>query len=229
VAFCCTAHERTVTDNGLGLDLLAGSKLIVEGPIRIEGNRYGGINATGASVRFWWGEYAIRNNGPVGIAVSHAGSVHLSGDGVVEDHTQAGISLVGSTVTLAGNVSVRNNGTPGGTMNGGIVAATGSVVSVNMGAGGSIAGNAGPGLLLTHNSTARLQRATVSGNQGDGVHVAALSSVLLFKTISIVGNAGFDLFCTPNSYGSGERSGVGRMLCPAFNQSPLPAGGPGER
>jgi hypothetical protein len=69
----------------------------------------------------------------------------------------------------------------------------------------------------------------VSGNNGEGVRVAALSSVLLFEPNSVTGNAGFDLVCTPNSYGSGKPTGVGRMLCPAFDQLLSMPGGPGDR
>jgi hypothetical protein len=229
VAFCCGYHETKVIDNWQGLSLLAGSKFIVQSITRIEGNLSGGITLDGASARFWGGQYTVKNNGAVGIAVSHGGSLHLTGEGMIEGHTRAGISLVGSAASLAGNISIRNNGTPGGTMNGGIIATSGSVVSLNTGTTGSITENGGPGLLVTHNSTARLQRATVSANHGAGVQVAALSSVLLFQANSIIGNTGFDLTCTPNSYGSGEKSGIGRMSCPVFDQSPAPPGGPGER
>jgi len=225
VAFCCGFDERKVTENVRGLDFLAGSKLIVEGPLRVEDNRYLGISLAGASARFWGGEQTIRNNGTVGIAVSHGGSLHLSSEAVIENHTQAGISLVGGAASVTGNVSIRNNGTLGRALNGGIVATSGSGVSLNTGTTGSVTGNAGPGLLVTHNSTARLQGATVSGNQEEGVRVAALSSVLLLAPNTITGNAGFDLACMPNSYGSGNSAGVGRMFCPTFDRLlSLPAG-----
>jgi hypothetical protein len=229
VALCCEYGRREVVENSQGFSLLAGSKLIVQGPFRVEGNTSGGLSLAGASARFWYGDHVIRNNGSVGIAVSHGGSLHLSSDAAIENHAQAGISLVGGSASIRGNVSIRNNGTPGQALNGGIVAASGSVVSLNTGATGSVTGNAGPGLLVTHNSTARLQRATVTGNNGEGVRVAALSSVLLFEPNSVTGNAGFDLVCTPNSYGSGKPTGVGRMLCPAFDQLLSMPGGPGDR
>jgi len=132
-------------------------------------------------------------------------------------------------VSIAGDFSIRNNGTAGRDLSGGIVAASGSVVSLNTGAAGSVTGNVGPGLLVTHNSTARLQRAVLTGNQGEGVRAAALSSVLLFAPNIVTGNAGYDLVCTPNSYGSGNPTGVGRMFCPAFGQLFSLPGGPGER
>jgi len=229
VAFCCGFHERKVTGNRQGLSFLAGSKLIVEGALRVEDNLYGGISLAGASARFWWGEHTIRNNGPVGIAVSHGGSLHLSSNATIENHMQAGISLAGGAASVTGNVSIRNNGTLGSALNGGIVAMSGSVVSLSTGSTGSVTGNAGPGLLVTHNSTARLRAATVSGNQSEGVRVAALSSVLLLAPNTITGNAGFDLACMPNSYGSGNPTGVGRMFCPAFDKLLSPPGGPGER
>jgi hypothetical protein len=103
------------------------------------------------------------------------------------------------------------------------------VVSLTTGATGSVTGNTGPGLLVTHNSTARLQGATVTGNQGEGVRVAALSSVLLMGSNSVTGNAGFDLVCSPNAYGSGNPTGVGRMFCPTFDKLLSLPGGPGER
>jgi len=225
VSFCCEYGGREVIDNSSGFSLLAGSKLIAQGPLRVEGNTSCGLNLAGASARFWPGTYTMRDNGPVGITVSYGGTLHLSSDAVIENHTQAGIWLAGGTATVSGNVSIRNNGTPGRAMNGGIVAASGSVVSLYTGSTGSVTGNAGPGLLVTHNSTARLQGATITGNQGEGVRVAALSSVMLFGANVITGNAGFDLVCTPNAYGSGNPSGIGRMVCPAFDQLlSLPAG-----
>jgi hypothetical protein len=229
LSLCCEYGRREVVENSQGFSLLAGSKLIVQGPFRVEGNTYRGLSLAGASARFWYGDHAIRSNGSVGIAVSHGGSLHLSSDVVVENHAQAGISLEGGSASISGNVSIRNNGTPGRDLNGGIVAASGSVVSLNTGATGSVTGNAGPGLLVTHNSTARLQRATVTGNQGEGVRVAALSSVLLIGSNSLTGNAGFDLVCTPNAYGSGNSTGVGRMLCPTFDKLLSLPGGAGER
>jgi len=227
IAFCCEFGERAVTENFEGLSLMAGSKLIVQGPFRVEGNTYLGVSLAGASARFWYGEHTIRNNGAVGIAVSHGGNLHLSSNATIENHTQAGISLVGGAASVTGNPSIRNNGTLGNELNGGIVAMSGSVVSLSTGSIGSVTGDVGPGLLVTHNSTARLQRATVSGNQAEGVRVAALSSVLLLAPNTIIGNAGFDLVCMPNSYGSGNSTGVGRMFCPAFDKLLSPPAGPG--
>lgn len=225
VAFCCGVHERLVARNSQGLSIQAGGMLIVEGPLRVQDNRASGISLTGATARFAWGDYAVRNNGSYGIVAGYGASLSLSGEGVIEDHSQAGILLMGGAASVAGDFSVRNNGTPGQDLTGGIVAVSGSNLSLSTGTTGSVTANAGPGLLLTHNSTARLLGATVSGNQAEGVRAAALSSVLLFAPNTITGNGGLDLVCTPNSYGSGNPAGVGRMFCPAFDKlSSLPAG-----
>jgi hypothetical protein len=227
VAFCCGVHERLVSGNTQGLSIQAGGTLIVEGPLRIEDNRSTGISLTGATAHFVWGRYAVRNNGSSGIVVGYGASLSLSGEGAIENHPQAGILLMGGTASVAGDFSIRNNGAPGRDSSGGVVAQNGSSVSLTTGATGSVTANAGPGLLVTHNSTARLLWATVSGNQAEGVRVAALSSVLLLAPNTITGNAGFDLVCMPNSYGSGNSSGVGRMFCPAFDKLLSPPAGPG--
>jgi hypothetical protein len=224
VSFCCGNYEIDVINNGMGFWMLPGSKLLIQGVTRIEGNSGGGIWLLGSDARLL-GQYTIRGNGPTGISLGNGGNIRLEGSATIEDHTQTGISLTGSTAYLSGHITVQHNGTPNQALNGGIVVAFGSQISMYA---GPITGNQGPGILVTHNSTARVSLASVTGNGGEGVRVQALSSVWLFGGNTIAGNTAFDLSCAPNSYGSGDHSGIGRMFCPTFDRSPTP-GSPVER
>ena len=83
--------------------------------------------------------------------------------------------------------------------------------------------------VLRDNASATLVDTTVTGNGAEGIRVVRLSTAGLFGPLvnTIARNGGFDFFCAPNSFGYGDPSGVGRMYCPGFDQSPQPdPGGP---
>ncbi|MGH7129778.1 MAG: hypothetical protein ACREIV_14505, partial [Planctomycetaceae bacterium] len=64
----------------------------------------------------------------------------------------------------------------------------------------------------------------ITGNDGEGVDIQALSVAFTFNN-EIRDNGGFDLRCSPESYASGAKEGIGRMQCPRFAQAPDPVPG----
>ncbi|MFQ5927288.1 MAG: right-handed parallel beta-helix repeat-containing protein, partial [Terriglobia bacterium] len=114
--------------------------------------------------------------------------------------------------------TIRNTGTAGG-----IVALGNSHLELFS---SEVRNNVGSGVVLRENSSARIFNNTITGNGGNGVRVIRLSTARLFAPNTITGNGNFDFFCAPNSFASGDKTGVGRMFCPKFDQSPEPMLGP---
>jgi hypothetical protein len=120
--------------------------------------------------------------------------------------------------------TIENNGTPGcsATDCGGIVAYVDSHVDL---LGGTVRNNYGPGVYIGNGSAARIISNTITGNAAEGVRLSGLSTAIITDNIAISGNGASDLLCSPNSYGSGDKTGIGKMNCSGFGQEPLPKGG----
>jgi hypothetical protein len=133
-----------------------------------------------------------------------------------------GMILVNTTAVTQwgiGTQVIENNGTTGASSSGGILARNGSYLNL---VNGRVTGNVGPGIDIEDLASALLSNMNVTGNTGYGIKVGALSTVEVGSNNTVQNNGGAGLFCVPNAYGHGDPTGISKMICPGFNQSPSP-------
>jgi hypothetical protein len=241
----------TIQDNGnSGVRVDAGASLLVAegflpwGPSVIQRNPFAGITLSdSATLLFRDGGNVIRSNGTginsaggsvflccdggskivenrVGIR-ANGGTVRVNSPFEIDGNSIGGILLTGANAAL-NTVLLRNNGTAGDPTSGAVLAEGSSHVDLFS---SEVTGNRGSGLVLRDNSSARVFQNVITGNGGSGIRATALSTVTLFAGNGIEGNSDYDLFCAPNSFGSGNADGVKKMFCAGFDRSPLPNGG----
>ncbi len=237
-----------IQDNGGGVRVALGSTFELgepggdATPALVQRNQGVGISVDSDSIVGIYTDTAIQDNGGPGLRLfestanfccstgerkilrnliginANQSNVRFNGPTRIEENQAWGILLNhGSSARLFGQ-SVRNNGLEG------IFVLRTSEVDLNS---SEISDNAAGGLVLRENSAARVQGNTITDNGAEGIHISYLSTMSLFGGNTISQNRGFDVFCAPDSHALGTKSGVGKMSCPRFNQTPDPEpGGP---
>ena len=199
-----------------------GGTLSVRGDTVIANNRIG-IAGGGGEVRFCCAEDThfprIEDNAIYGINL-HGGDLRIGSPITIRNSGSLGINMIGTHAQL-GNVTVRENGTGGISSSSGFLEVVRGDISDN----GRVGTNGGVGIRLINGATGRLLFNRITGNDGEGVDIQALSVAFAFEN-EIRGNGGFDLRCSPESYASGTKEMIGRLQCPRFAQAPDPE--PGE-
>ena len=246
-----TLRSTVIQDNAnAGVRVDAGGDLVIsevfpgDPPTIIQRhNGNGVIVSDGATVTFRDGGNVIQNNGSgissagghvflccdsgskivnnrVGIR-ANGGTVRVNSEFDISDNAIAGVLLTGANGALTAG-SYSNNGMAGEVSSGGVVAEGSSHVDLF---NASVSNNRGSGLVLRESSSARVFNNEIESNGGSGIRLTAMSTATLFGANTATGNGSYDLFCTPNSYGSGDDSGIKKKFCPGFDQSPAPKGG----
>ena len=200
-----------VQRNGIGVIVRSGV-FGLQGATIIQNNGIG-INGTGGTVRSCCEDGATRKiiNNDVGIVLRGTPSLDLRGPLEISGNHNFGIRQFGGFVGINDRVVVRNNGNAG---TAGIAVVGGHLQLLGNAPGDiEISNNPGYGLLLSDNSSARIVNTTIKNNGGHGVRIEALSTAMLFDSVSIFGNHSFDLSCSHNSFERGDNSGVVRLSC----------------
>jgi hypothetical protein len=196
-----------------------GNVLLREGGNRIQHNGTG-ISSAGGHVFLCCDSGTQITNNRVGIR-ANGGTVRINSNFEISDNSIAGVLVTGANAALTAG-TYRGNGAAGDVTSGGVIAEGSSHVDLF---NADVSGNRGSGLVLRDNSSARVFNSALQNNGGSGVRVMALATANLFGGNAAAGNGNYDLFCTPNSYASGDDSGMKRKFCPGFDQSPAPKGG----
>ena len=213
----------TVQRNGNGVIVRSGDFGMLGATI-VQDNGVG-INGTGGLIRVCCQDGLRKiNDNNVGIQLKGV-NLELRGPLEMAGNRAWAIFMSGSFATISDRVTIHDNGAP----ETGAIAVTGGRLELN-GRGPNdidISNNIGNGLLVTDGGTTRIFNTLISNNGAHGLRVEGLSVARLFDTAVMKDNGGFDCSCAPNSVGRGDRSGVRRMFCPGFDQSPDPMpGGP---
>src|SRR3989442_14177303 len=239
-------HDSTVQDNGTGIRVDGGSVTLTSAPFSpgtstVQRNGVGvivrsgdfgmlgativqdngiGINGTGGLIRVCCKDGLRQiNNNNVGIQLSGV-NLELRGPLQMEGNRVFAIRMFGGFASVSDRVSIRNNGLP---ETAGILVTGGHLQLKGLQPNDvEISNNPGNGVTLTDNASARIFNTLISNNGAHGVRLQALSVAQLFSTAVMRDNGGFDYSCSPNSFWRGDRSGVRRMFCPGFDQSPNP-------
>lgn len=214
--------SSVVRGNTIGVVVFSGGHADIFGSTVIQNNNLFGIFADAGSVRLCCeqGQRQIINNG-VGVILANGSTLQVNGPALLQGNTQFGLLLNGSSAAFLfnGGQKIQQNGTPGNSFSGGILARFGSQLDLSV--SGEVVNNIGPGLVVRNNSSARISNQTITGNGGAGVSVFILSSAEVFGN-TISGNGEADLRCSPDSFASGNRAGIQKLFCPNFNVEPLP-------
>ncbi len=212
----------TVIKGGfLGVAVNPGGIANIWGATTIKENSYG-VYSHGGNVFLCcnapYQRKIIDNN--VGIRLN-GGTLNLNGDVLIENNRQAGIQLRGGTVTVnwVSGQTIRRNGTTGMPGSGGILVQTGASLRL---LNAEVSENRGSGIVVQGGSSAMLSGTTIRNNGRYGVEVIAGSTAEILSGTAVSGNVNTDLFCAPNSYAFGDKAGIGKMICPTFDQSPNP-------
>ncbi len=204
-----------------GIGLSDGATLTFRDGGNVIQNNNTGINTSGGHVFLCCDAGSKIVNNRIGIR-ANGGTVRVNSPFLFENNSVAAIFVTGANAILSGGQTYRNNGTSGDVTTGAVVAEGSSHVDLF---DAEITENHGSGLVLRENSSARVFDDRIRNNEGSGVRVTALASVTSFGLNTIDGNGSYDLFCAPNSFGSGDATGIRKMFCPGFDQSPQPRGG----
>jgi hypothetical protein len=199
--------HTNITNNssGFGIDMRGGSRAqfgAESGPHVIAGNQNGGVSLQeGAEISFWNGGFPtyIENNGPVGISGGFNSQITLFNDVEISGHTGPALDLyAGSQAYLFGANNLHNNGTAGDTRSAGIRLDGNSEVFLR---GGTVAQNAGPGILALVNSSADLTGVSFAANTGGMVVCDSSAYMVSDLTVGPVTAPGVGCR-TPNSLGN---------------------------
>ena len=179
-----TTFGRTTISNNAsaGVQLFGGAKTqfgSLSGPNVISGNQSGGISVQETSeVSFFnfGSQTYIQNNGPFGVSAGLGSQVTLY-DGVeISGHHGPALDLYASSQgNMYGANNLHNNGTVGDARSAGIRVDGNSELFLR---GGTVAQNAGPGILALVNSSVDLTGVSFSSNSG-GLVVCDSSAVMV--------------------------------------------------
>jgi hypothetical protein len=235
--------DSTLQDNGIGLRVDGGSTVSLHSTPFSPGTSTVRRSNTGIQVRsghfFLHGATVVASNG-TGIEGT-GGEIRICcQDGLREiSDNEVGMQLSGVNLELKGPLEMVGNRSHAIRMFGGFASLTDRVTIRENGRadtaaiivyGGhlqlngrqpgdiDISANPGIGLALTDTASARVRNTSITDNGGHGVRVQALSVAQLLDGAVFRHNGGFDLSCTRNSFGRGDRSGVRRMFCPGFDR-----------
>jgi hypothetical protein len=172
------------------------------------------------------GQRKIADN-QIGIVAQLNSQVSFIFSNLIEENSTVGLFLVGGSADIAGSTIIQQNGSFASSGLGGILATNNARVEMNgevpfLSSDPEVSANRGTGIILTDGSSARLFSADINNNAGDGVRVLNLS-VVRIEGSSIRGNGGFSLFCSKESFASGELSKADKAFCPKFKQLSEPA------
>ncbi len=216
-----TVQNGHISGNSYGIGVDQNAYAEIAGSVVIANNTNYGLRVYGGRALIGGIDVQILGSN-MGIAVN-SGTVVTGGDSLlIQGNTTWGVFLsADSSIRFnSTTTTIEGNGTAGCvTLDcGGIAAYVGSYLDL---LGCTVRNNYGVGAWLSMGSSGRVGNNSITGNGGPGVYVGGLSSAMVY-TNTISGNAGFDLYCTPSSYVSGDKTGIGRMSCTGFNNDPLP-------
>ena len=168
--------------SGYGVDMRGGSRAqfgALSGSNIISGNQSGGVSLQeGAEISFWNGGWQtqIQNNGPVGISAGFHSQVTMFNDVEISGHSGPAVDLYASSQAyLFGANNLHNNGVSGDPSSAAIRLDGNSEAFLR---GGTVAQNAGPGILALVNSSVDLTGVSFSENSG-GLVVCDSSAVMV--------------------------------------------------
>ena len=219
-------------DNGSGIVVSYSAHASIFGNTRIEDNDTG-IEILGARVNLCCADGLRRLTGN-GCAVSaDFGTLISHGPVLIQGNRDWAMNMRNTTARLFPGAEILDN-------QAGVVATFGSVLqfwSVD------VSGNGGFGIILSDdssiqlensevtsnsagifvgaNSSAQVSGSTITDNASAGLRLTALSTGSVWGNV-VRDNGSWDLFCSPNSYAQGEKSGFDRVFCPGFDKSPNP-------
>ena len=167
------------------------------------------------------GRVALLNN-VFGLVVTNGAHFVLAGPVLVQGNAQDGVRIRNAFGSLfpsdgTSGPTIQGNGTspnpPCCAPDAGISVANNGGLDVQA---GLVTNNAAPGIIVEDNSSVRLIGPLSITSNPIGVEVSAVSSAALFLAPSIIGNAGGDVVCGPDSDAHGDLSAVGKLNCPQF-------------
>jgi hypothetical protein len=213
-----SAGTSIVQRNGFGI-LVRSGVAGIQGTVTLQDNSIG-ISGQGGTIKSCCqdGLRKFSNNGS-GI-VLRGDNLDLRGPLEMTGNASFALRMFGGFATISQGASIQNNGTEQTAA----IFVTGGFLQLAGSAPGDlvISNNPGNGVTLSDGATARVFNTTISNNGVHGMRVQGLSSAELFDTAVMDHNGGFDFSCTPNSFGHGNDSGIDRMFCHGFDNSPNP-------
>lgn len=201
----------TVRQNPFTGVIVNGGTFSLQGSTLVEENSIG-IMAEAGFVRSCCeaGERRIINNG-TGFFI-RGGHLELRGPARVAGNTQAGIEVVGGSVSFGRfspeRIIVQENGTFG-------ILAIGSHLDLYR---ADVVSNTDNGIMLRDSSSAQLSDSSITGNGDAGVHIEGFSSLHVLDDVTMANNQGADLSCSSKAHAWGDRNGIRRLSCRGFER-----------
>lgn len=203
--------------NGDGVIVTENSTLRYEGGLVQTNDRDGLIVIEGSVARADGVNFQSNPGSGISVFANSRIQVHNS---LLSNNSIRGLSLDNGGSAQVLNTQIHDNGNLGPAFGaGGILALRKSEFGL---IASDVSNNRGFGVVVRDNSSAVLVDNTINANSAGGVIALILSVARLAGTNIITGNGNTDLTCTISSFAYGNRSGVGKLLCPGFGTDPFP-------